>query len=73
MKCKECEAQGEVSRVYPGQATVTAMYCAPFYDEEGRLHSHDSNIHTTSYHCNKGHKWTVKSKGKCWCGWPDNP
>ena len=71
MICPFCKEEGEKSLVYPGVGTVTAMYCPPFYDEEGRMHIHDSNITTQSYSCSRGHNWTEKSKGSCWCGWPD--
>lgn len=60
MKCQECVDAGQKSRVTPGMSTVTAMYCAPYYDEEGVYHHHDMNSHTTQYTCSNGHQW-IKS------------
>lgn len=70
--CQQCAAEGEKSTVTGGGSGMrTLMYCAPFYDEKGRYHSHDSN--TTTYHlrCSRGHSWTEKTTGSCWCGWPN--
>ena len=71
MKCVECGKQGWKSNVYPGTGSTTLMYCAPFYDEDGRHHIHDSNTTTRSYTCSQGHEWREDSSGTCWCGWPD--
>lgn len=70
MICPECQKEGKKSMVYPGVSSTTLMYCAPFYDEKGEFHNHDSNITTTPYSCSNGHEWTEKSSGSCWCGWP---
>ena len=70
MICPECKRQGLKSRVYVGTSSVTLMYSAPFYDEEGKYHDHDPNTRTTSYSCSNGHKWVESSCGSCWCGWP---
>ena len=67
--CPECAKEGKKSFVYPGPTMSTLMYCAPFYDEEGKLHHHDCNSHTTTYTCSNNHTWTVCKKGSCWCGW----
>lgn len=49
---------------------VTAMYCAPYYDEEGVYHHHDANRTTYNHVCSNGHKITVSSTGKCpSCDW----
>ena len=71
MKCPECEKQDLKSRVYPGMGSSTLMYCQPFYDEEGKYHTHDSNTTTWQYSCSEGHEWRGSSSGSCWCGWPD--
>lgn len=71
MKCPECQKSGLKSRVTNEGSSSTLMYCAPFYDEEGRYHNHDSNIITTLYLCSNGHYWNEKSKRSCWCGWPN--
>lgn len=69
MKCPQCVKEGKKSKVYPGVSMTTAMWCPPFYDEEGNYHHHDSNVTTTEYSCSNGHKWTEKTSGSCWCGW----
>lgn len=71
MKCPTCVTEGEASRVYEGGSSSTAMYFAPFYDEEGRRHSHDGNRVTTQYRCSRGHSWASSRRGSCWCGWPE--
>ena len=67
--CPQCKKEGKKSMVYPYVAFKTLMYCAPFYDPEGRFHIHDSNVTTTEYSCSNGHEWTEKTSGECWCGW----
>jgi hypothetical protein len=70
MKCPECINEGKKSKVFPGMCTVTAMYCAPFYDEDGKYHHHDSNITTTAYSCSEGHDWSDHYQGQCGsCDW----
>ena len=71
MICPQCKSEGKKSEVYMGYGYTTSMCCPSYYDEEGRLHDHDGNITTTNYHCSNGHRWTEKTSGKCWCGWPD--
>lgn len=73
MICPECQKQGLRSRVTPGPIVTTLMYCPPFYDEDGKYHSHDANSSSTSYSCSNGHCWTEVSQPTCWCGWPDKP
>ena len=70
MICQECKAAGQTSRVSVGGGCTTAMYCPPFYDEEGKYHSHDLNTVTTSYSCSNGHRWSESGLTPCWCGWP---
>jgi hypothetical protein len=50
-----------------GMSMTTLMYCAPFYDEAGRFHSHNPNTTTTQYSCSNGHRWSESVKPKCWC------
>jgi hypothetical protein len=71
MICATCKAEGKTSRVFDRGGTTTLLNCRPFYDEQGRHHTHDSNTTTTGYRCSNGHEWTEKSTGSCWCGWPD--
>lgn len=70
MKCPECITEGKKSKIFPGMSTVTAMYCAPFYDEDGKYHHHDLNTTTTSYSCSEGHDWSDSHQGQCGsCDW----
>ncbi len=72
MVCDECKKAGQKSFVYPGASSGSLLYCKPFYDQDGKLHDHDSNTSSTSYSCSNGHHWTVASgPRKCWCGWPE--
>ncbi len=64
MKCKECINEGKKSRISPGFSTVTAMYCSPYYDEDGNYHNHNSNTTTTEYGCSNGHHWTDRTSGQ---------
>lgn len=65
MKCPVCIEKGLKSNVYPGVSMSTLMYCAPYYDENGKYHSHDMNRHTTNYNCSHGHTWSESSTGIC--------
>jgi len=65
MKCPVCEKEELKSFVYPGMSTSTLMYCSPYYDEDGKYHSHDANTHTTQYSCSNGHNWSESSTGIC--------
>ena len=69
MKCPVCVKEDKRSKVYGGVGMTTAAYYEPFYDEDGEYHHHDSNAHTAQYRCSNGHKFTVTTRGKCWCGW----
>jgi hypothetical protein len=67
--CEECLKAGLKSRVYVLGCMKTAMYCRPYYDEEGNFHHHDSNVVTEMFKCSNGHEWQKRSGGSCWCGW----
>lgn len=69
MICEECNSQGLKSKVYPGAVMCTAMGYQTYYDEQGKLHTHDPNITTESFHCSNNHSWSRKQSGSCWCGW----
>lgn len=72
VKCKECVASGQKSRVYGGGAgRMTCVGFTPYYDEDGKHHFHNPNVFTTGYHCSKGHSWVEKTRSSCWCGWPE--
>ena len=67
MICPECQAEGEKSRVTLGGGSSTAMYAAPFYDEEGRYHNHDPNVFTYAWSCSRGHRGMESHRYQCWC------
>lgn len=67
--CETCQEQNVKSTVEEGMTSVTAMYCAPFFDEEGNRHVHDTNVQRTSFTCSNGHSFTKQNKNSCWCGW----
>lgn len=69
--CPTCMAAGEKSKVYGPSLLSTAMFVPPFWDEEGRYHSHDPNVRKRTYECSRGHQWTELVGGRCWCGWPE--
>lgn len=70
MICEACKKEGLKSRVYEGAGFTTAMHCPSFYDEEGKSHTHDSNVTSWTYSCSNGHRWETRESGSCWCGWP---
>lgn len=70
MICPRCKELGNKSIIRGGLGTVTCAYYPPYYDEEGRYHVHDANVHSCSYTCSKGHHITVSNTGKCpSCNW----
>ena len=71
MICDQCRKEGKKSTLICGPSTTTLIYCSPFYDEEGKLHHHDSNVTMSSYTCSNGHTFSLNSSGSCWCGWPN--
>ena len=70
MKCRKCNDANLKSIVfYPGIPISPDVENQPFYDKLGRMHHHDSNSVTALYRCSRGHNWTEKTTGDCWCGW----
>ena len=67
MKCPECIAEDERSKVFDHGGMVTDMYFAPFYDEDGNRHQHDMNWRTSHFTCSRGHDWHESWQPKCWC------
>ena len=72
VRCPQCMQEQTPSTVKVAGQHSTMVYCAPFFDEDGRQHIHDSNVVTTDYECSNGHRWRQQSSGTCWCGWPKN-
>jgi hypothetical protein len=71
MKCPKCVELGMKSCVYGGDVgESTLMYCAPYYDEDGKYHNHDMNSTTYRLHCSNGHRWVETVRGQCpSCDW----
>ena len=76
MKCPECVKEGLKSCVtednFSGMRTL--LYCAPYYDENGAYHHHDSNVHKMNYSCSNGHDFSTTAENKCIsCNWTNKP
>ena len=69
-RCSVCVLTGQSSTVTPGGCYSTLAYYTPFYDENGRWHSHDANSTWCSFTCRLGHAGTYDIRSPCWCGWP---
>ena len=70
MKCPHCAAAGRASFVYVGPAFTEAVYAPPYFDEDGKMHHHDSARSVSRYECSRGHEWEVRAAPiPCWCGW----
>jgi len=68
--CPKCKEFGQKSTVSGGYGTSTAMYCQPYYDEDGKYHNHDSNSKSFQYSCSKGHLLFVSPSNRCSnCDW----
>lgn len=67
MKCEKCAAFGDKSKVYSDGASSTLIGGGgEMWDEDGVSHYHNPNTTSTGYHCNKGHRWSIKGKSPCW-------
>jgi hypothetical protein len=70
--CEFCQAESQLSQVFPGGQTVTLMGYQPYYDESGNFHDHDPNWRTSYFRCSRGHEWTTCTRASCptlWCDW----
>jgi hypothetical protein len=67
MKCPQCVIENETSSCFASNlVTSTAMGGQKrYWDEKDVYHSHDPNRSTSSYHCSRGHRWTVTSRHRC--------
>lgn len=80
MKCPECVATGQRSRVYPGARGAFYRGEAPFYDEDGVFHRHGTDTERRDFSCSIGHQWTERTErrlcltdGCTWAGIVSNP
>jgi len=70
MICPKCKELGLKSNVYPGYSTTTAAYYSPYYDENGKYHSHDGNSRMSTNSCSLGHRFNVSAAKSCPnCDW----
>lgn len=65
MKCPECVASNQASRVYRKGCTKALMGWSPYYDEDGKYHSHDGNVTTAGFSCSNGHYFQRKYRDRC--------
>ena len=65
MICPICKFKKIKSIVKPHGGSSTAMYCSPYYDENGNYHNHDLNIISESYSCSNSHHWVLKFHNPC--------
>jgi hypothetical protein len=65
MICPKCKELSLKSSISVGASYTTAMYCPPYYDEQGVFHSHDMNTNTTHYSCSNGHHFYISNIGRC--------
>lgn len=67
MKCPECEATGQKSKLYMPTAYIsTAMGGSQsFYDEEGNRHHHEVNRRGGIGRCSNGHQLNVDLSTQC--------
>ena len=65
MICSKCKEMGQKSTISGGSGYRTAMYFAPYYDEDGKYHYHNGNICTSHYTCSKGHSIKIIDSSKC--------
>jgi len=73
MICQECKNAGQKSIITALGGFTTSMYCAPYYDEEGKYHCHDMNVVGENFACSNGHRWTTQGHHKCpGCDWPND-
>jgi hypothetical protein len=66
MKCIQCVKENKKSTLFARHGMiVTNMGFTPYYDEEGRYHSHDPNLSTQFFECSNGHVSKVTTLKKC--------
>lgn len=71
--CKVCRALGRRSILgHPGKVTMKKFpeEHRMFYDEEGRVHLHDSSVTEITWRCSEGHKYTERTV--TYCPWGDD-
>lgn len=72
MKCPTCIEDGQKSKVFDRGSRRTMLNNSTWYDEEGNVHHHDTNITTTGYECSNGHKFEISKRGIPCPSFPDD-
>lgn len=69
--CYQCSMACKTSKVYPEYTAPTVkIENPPYFDEEGRYHSHGDACRSVKYRCSFGHEWAdSEANNVCWCGW----
>lgn len=73
MICPFCQEEGAVSTLTELGTVQTLVMSYPHHDEYGIKHFHDWNTEETSFHCSRGHRFTVTGRPPCpapKCEWP---
>lgn len=65
VRCPECVALHQTSRVHKQFASRTCIGWAVHYDEAGVYHSHNRNWTTTEWHCSSGHIFNTRARNRC--------
>ena len=67
MRCPQCVQEDQTSRCFKGNRTVTTAMAGVqrYWDEAGVYHSHDPNRSTSTFHCSRGHRWTITTRQQC--------
>jgi hypothetical protein len=64
--CWQCQHAGLKSKVhYEGSSGTALSRPRSYWDEEGRLHNHNSNKTKHTYHCSEGHVWNEEETFPC--------
>lgn len=65
MRCRNCAALNQISRLTEKRVTVPPGDLETYYDEDGKRHVHDHTIYKTLYQCSNGHTYVVESLSRC--------
>jgi hypothetical protein len=65
MICPVCKESGLKSTVWDSGTSSTLLGWMPYFDEEGKKHSHDPNRCSTVYTCSQGHRFVHRYHIAC--------
>jgi hypothetical protein len=69
--CRMCSQVNSV--VTAGPVSSHLMTVQRFADDFYELdHVHDMNTKARLFECSAGHRWIIRWKMACWCGWGAN-